>query len=505
MALVALCVLFTVALRLPFVTWPLMPDEAGMLIIAQHWSEGPFLYGDYFVGRGIALMLIYSLAHALGGDIALRLIACVIAACMVIAAGWLGHHLQGRAGAGWAALVAASYCSTYAFSANVMNGRMVAAALVVVSCACTLVAVRHPDPWSRASAALATWAGVAATTALLVIQSYAGGMVFAGTLLLVSWRLRALPGTAALRIAGAGAVGMLLPVLAVGVGVLLSWPTAAQVWFQMFGYRLDAVAVIGEDLDRPMERLAELIVIAAITGVALIVLCFVVGYRQLRRQRPSVALWAAILAMIGFAGVGMVLGGAWYPDYLLQLVPALVLATALTAPRRSWSGFGMRAGAGLAAIAAAVAVYLGLERPELGTPTNEADVGQWIAAGSEPGDTATVLWGKANVLHEAGMASPYPYLWSLLTRTLDPDLDLLVSTLRGPEAPTWVVAWYEFDSWQLDRSGDLARVVDDRYKYVGNPCGVEVYLLRSESRALRSPEACGVANTITRLRFEHGR
>src|SRR5680860_302593 len=110
---VGLCVLFTLALRVPFLTWPLMPDEAGLLIIAQHWEEGPFLYGDYFVGRGVVLMLLYSLADALGGALALRLLACLVVAVLVIAAGWAGHCLRGRSGATWAALVAASYGSTY--------------------------------------------------------------------------------------------------------------------------------------------------------------------------------------------------------------------------------------------------------------------------------------------------------------------------------------------------------------------------------------------------------
>ncbi len=109
-------------------------------------------------------------------------------------------------------------------------------------------------------------------------------------------------------------------------------------------------------------------------------------------------------------------------------------------------------------------------------------VGRWLAADAEPSDTAVILWGKASVLHEAGMTSPYPYLWSLLTRTLDPDLDLLLKTLRGPDAPTWIVEWYDINSWGLDESGELEAVISDRYVWVGKPCGVDVYLLRSESR-----------------------
>ena len=62
--------LFTLAVRVPFLTKPLMPDEAGLLIIAHNWAEGPYLYGDYFVGRGILLVAVYALADLLGGPLA---------------------------------------------------------------------------------------------------------------------------------------------------------------------------------------------------------------------------------------------------------------------------------------------------------------------------------------------------------------------------------------------------------------------------------------------------
>lgn len=487
--LVGLCVLFTLALRVPFLTWPLMPDEAGLLIIARNWHEGPFLYGDYFVGRGVVLMLVYALADALGGALALRLLGCLVAAGLVVVAGWAGHQLRGTRGAAWSALVAASYSSTYAFSAQVMNGRLVAATLVTLCCACAVAAVRHPQPWSRTRDALAVLAGVASTCALLVVQSYAGGAVFAGVLLLASWRGRALAGFSAARIAAAGVLGMLLPVVVLAVPIMVSWPTWEQLWFQMFGYRLSATELLGGSAD--LQRMTELGWVAALSGMLLLFCCFVGSYRLLSRRSELAPVWVAVVAMTVVAAAGMVLGGSWYPDYLLQLVPGLVLATALVAPRPTWSGLGMRAGAVVASVAAVVATFMGLERPMLGTTTNEAAVARWLAADAERDDTAVVLWGKANVLYEAGMTTPYPYLWSLLTRTLDPDLELLLTKLRGPEAPTWVVEWHDLNSWGLDESGNLAEVVADRYVYLGKPCGVDVYLLRSESRELPAAYLCG--------------
>jgi len=485
--LVGLCVLFTLALRSPFLTWPLLQDEAGLLIIAEQWHEGPFLYGDYFVGRGVVLLLIFTLADSLGGPVALRLLACVAAVALVVAAGWAGHQLGGRSAAGWAAVAAASYASTYAFASQVMNERLVAAALVTVSGACMLAAVTKP-PASWRGGSLAVLSGITATAALLVVQSYAGGFAFAGVLVAGSWRTRGLSGREAVRMAGAGVLGVLLPVAALAVAVLVSWPTAAQVWFQMFGYRISAVPVLGADL--PLGRMVAMLAIAAATGALLIMACFLLGRGGIGPGPVVAAAWWAVLAMLLVAGTGMVLGGGWYADYLLELVPALVLGTALVAGQSTRAGAWMRRGAGLAAVTAVVATVLALQQPILGSPAQETTFGRWLATATAEDDTAVVLWGNANLLHASGMTSPYPYLWALLTQTLDPDLDLMQSTLRGPDAPTWIVEWHELDTWKLADPNALDEVIAERYRLVGSPCGIEVYLLRTQQRELDPTDLC---------------
>ena len=143
--LVGLCAAFTVALRIPFLGKAMMPDEAGLLLVAQQWSEGPYLYGDTFIGRGLLAVGFYRLGDLLGGATGVRLLGCVVAALLVVAAGRAGHLLGGRAGAGCAALVAASYGSTYFFSSDVTNERLLGAALVMASCAATLTRpAQHP-------------------------------------------------------------------------------------------------------------------------------------------------------------------------------------------------------------------------------------------------------------------------------------------------------------------------------------------------------------------------
>lgn len=485
MPLVGLAVLFTLALRVPFLTQPLLPDEAGMLLIAQSWSEGPYLYGDYFVGRGLLVVAFYALGDLLGGPLGIRLLACLVAALTVAAAGWAGHQVRGRAGAGWAALVAAAYSSTYAFSSEVMNERLLGAALVMASVAFTLAAVRR-----RGAVLPAVAAGVLATAPLLVVQSYADGFAFAGALLVTS----VLVGTLTMRESGRTALGGLLGVglVALAVTVLLAttWMTGSQLWFQMLGYRVEASLVVDNSTERPMIRLLQLGVLVVLTGVLLVLLAFAAAARRVWREPDLTTVWAGVTAMLVMSTAGIVAGGDYWRDYLLQPLPAFALAAALVAPEAGRPGRAMRAAGVLAAVSAVVAVLVGLYKPVLGSPAEETATGEWLGAAARPDDTAVVLYGKANVLHSAGLRGPYPFMWSLLLRTLDPELDLMVDTLEGPDAPTWVVQWHDLDSWELDSEDRLQHVLDERYTVVGQVCERNVYLLRGETRDVGPPPVC---------------
>lgn len=88
-ACIGLAVLLALLMRLPLLGVPVYPDEGGYLLVAQHWDGGgPFMYGDYFVDRPPLLFVPFRLAEALGGVHALRLIAAVLVAVMVMGAGW---------------------------------------------------------------------------------------------------------------------------------------------------------------------------------------------------------------------------------------------------------------------------------------------------------------------------------------------------------------------------------------------------------------------------------
>jgi hypothetical protein len=98
-----------------------------------------------------------------------------------------------------------------------------------------------------------------------------------------------------------------------------------------------------------------------------------------------------------------------------------------------------------------------------------------------------VTYGQANLLAASGLTTPYPYLWSLPVRTLDPQLARLTKTLRGPRAPTWVVEWYPVNTWELDRHGRLATTLRKHYNQVAMVCGHPIYLRADVSRELAEP------------------
>jgi hypothetical protein len=116
-------------------------------------------------------------------------------------------------------------------------------------------------------------------------------------------------------------------------------------------------------------------------------------------------------------------------------------------------------------------------------------VGTWLRDSGQPSDTAVVAYGQPNVLAAARMASPYPYLWSLPVRTLDPDLTLMTGVLSGPDRPTWFVDWSGVRSWGIDPSA-LEPVLERDYRKVAEICGRAIWLVRGAPRALPRAGAC---------------
>jgi hypothetical protein len=87
----------------------------------------------------------------------------------------------------------------------------------------------------------------------------------------------------------------------------------------------------------------------------------------------------------------------------------------------------------------------------------------------------------------SGLSTPYPYLWSLPARTLDPGMRRLERLLAGPAAPTWVVDYSGVNSWDLDADGGLRTLLAERYDVAGEICGRPVHL-RTDAPRPRLPD-----------------
>jgi hypothetical protein len=94
-----------------------------------------------------------------------------------------------------------------------------------------------------------------------------------------------------------------------------------------------------------------------------------------------------------------------------------------------------------------------------------------------------LAYGSPNVIELSGLTTPYRYSWSLPIRTRDPHLKDLVSILRGPDAPTWLIEIGDFDWWGLDTE-DFTKVRQEDYRVVANVCGHDIYLHKNLDRTL---------------------
>jgi hypothetical protein len=188
--------------------------------------------------------------------------------------------------------------------------------------------------------------------------------------------------------------------------------------------------------------------------------------------------------MLAYAVASVLMGGGYWSHYLVELVPAVALATGLMAGHRL----------GLARALTTLVVTAALCSWTFASMTTKDDsgalVGQAIQRSARAGDTIVSAFGNANIVTVSGLSSPYPFLWSLPARTLDPHMSVLRSTLRGPAAPTWFVVRGTNTLARL-RSHHVEALLVQRYHRVGEVCGRTVYLHRGRSRTrLRAPVGC---------------
>jgi hypothetical protein len=256
-------------------------------------------------------------------------------------------------------------------------------------------------------------------------------------------------------------------------------------WTSLVGFRGRALDVIEDhSLHAALTRAAELLGLALLTGLLPLVLLLLVGAVRARLRGSPVA-WAVGGTLV-YDVVAVALGGSYWSHYLLQLAPMVALAAGVWAPGTAR----LRAGVALT-VASALAATGVLVLAGARFPVRAQDVGAWVGQSARPGDTATVMFGHADVQAATGLPSPYEHLWTLPMRAFDPHLTHLRHLVDGPRAPTWLVAWESLDPWHMDRHRRFRKAVAAHYRPVADVCGHLVYLRDGVQRRLApSQDSC---------------
>jgi 4-amino-4-deoxy-L-arabinose transferase-like glycosyltransferase len=428
---VAACVLLAVVLRSAYQLSPLGADEAGYLLIAGQWhAGGGSLYGHYWVDRPPLLLMLFQLAHLLGGLSALRVLGAAAAGLTVAATASAAGRLGGPAARRWSALLTAVLLSSPLLGTTTVDGELLAAPLLAGGMAAAVAALGARTP--RRAAALAAGAGACALAALLVKQNMADALVFTVCCWALALRWRAVD-AARLRVLVSAACG---GALALG-GAVAAWSvlhgtSLGGIFWATYVFRLRAAHLIATT-PHPSDlvRLHKLLLSCLVSGLPL--LAALLAWWTLRRRPRDPAVWA-LLVTIGFGAVSVLSGGSYWLHYLVQPVPALSIAAG------TLLGRGDRAARACAALVAAVALGSWATVWWTATDAGAASVvGEAVGHASRPGDTVVSALGAADLVRSSGLSSPYPYLWSLPAHTLDRHLRRLRAVLEGPDAPTWIV------------------------------------------------------------------
>jgi hypothetical protein len=312
-------------------------------------------------------------------------------------------------------------------------------------------------------------------------------VVFAVVCWLVAWRTGHVTGRCCADLFALAAVGGGLGYAVITLWAMAHGTSPLGVYEATYPFRVHAGRVLLASVgDRTGARLDRLGRSAVLSGVVPLLVAF--AALALRRARPRPVVWAIAVAA-AFAVISILSGGSYWLHYLVQAIPVVSLAAgALASVRRPATRATGTLLVGCTVLSAAVTLVAVALHPQ---PAPGGVVARSLASAAQPGDTMLSAFGDGDIVDETGMSSPYPYLWSLPSRTLDPDLALLRGVLAGPEAPTWVVVRGRHTEGLLEARGVLA-LVDARYRPVGTVCARSIYLLRGVTRPPLGPHGdCG--------------
>ena len=469
-------------LRLPGLGRPVRPDEAGWFLVARTWDPtAGSVYGPHFVDRPPSLIALVDLADALGGPFALRMLGALAAASMVLLAARIGALVADETSGRWSAVVVLALTCSSLIDPVAAKGEVLALPLLGLAMLWALQAARGGPLWPGVSLAFAS--GVAGAGALGFKQSLAGGLVFAAALFLASWRWGPMTSHRLGALGAAVVLGAQVPVVATVAWAAAAGVRLSELWFAVYGFRFDAAGVLAEGTsDAQVARIGLLGLVALASGLVAVLGGFVAHFPLLWSGNRPVAVATGALVTVHLAGLAA--GGNYWRPYLLALVPVTALCVALLIAVGGRVARRMQVVAVLSGCSAALSLVVWWVLEVAGRIAyTEVAAGAAIDSASDPGDSLVVFGGRADVQYASGLPSPYPHLWSLPMRTLDPEYAELVALLDGPRAPTWFVTWVPPGSWDAQGADDLRRAIDANYDRHGTSCeGNAVYLLEGVRR-----------------------
>ena len=481
-----------VLLRLTYLVAPEGNDEGGYLAIARQWhAGGPSLYGRYWVDRPPVLIALFQLADLAGGLPALRVIGAVAAALATLGVAVAAARVAGRRAAVWSAAVTAALLASPQLGTVQVNGELLAAPFVAWSIAGWLYA--GSESGSRRSWA-AAGAGALAIVALLVKQNMAEPLVFGLALAIRARRSGTLPTSQVRRLVLAGMGGGAGALVAATAWTLAHGTSPRGVLDATYLFRLRAADVLATTANRGQVHRSTLLVTALLTSGLTLPPLLLLGAWARRRVRGPVV--PALVATLAWSTFSVLAGGGFWDHYLVELVVPVGLAVAILVGQRAPARRAFRTPALLAALL--VTVALGHWVAALGSRGSDTgqSLGAAIAASARPGDTLVSAVGDAQTVDASGLASPYPYLWTLPAQVEDPQLLQLSGLLRGPTAPTWIVTWHR-PTLPASALARFDAAVAAGYRPVANLCGHAVYLSDGVDRPPLQPTgACSAPFSV---------
>ena len=490
----------TFLLRLPFLRDPLTSDEGGYLLIVREWSHGSSTYGPYFLDRPPLLVVWYQLVDLIspltGQVAAVRLVGSLAAALTVVGVGLAVRRFAGDTPSLWASLLTGGLMVSPLVGAVATDGEILAAPFIAFGAWLAVTAISEPD--RRRSVRAAVLAGVCAAGAVLVKQNMIDVFLFSGVLALVAWRTGHLAFADVRRLALSLLGGALATVAVVLAYAGLHGTSLSDVFFSMYTFRAKAAGTfLSYNADQVAIRMTRLVVQELFSGGVLLVGLLAVLWHRRRSARtsPTVAVIVAVLALSAYAVFSVWAGGSAWGHYAVQFTVPTGLAAGLLMARGSAIARVLVSGCvGVAAVAWLSGTLYPSQDP---SPA----IGQAIRTVAAPGDTMVAALGDPVIVQQAGMRTPYPYLWSLQARPLDPHFTQLRDLLEGPKAPAWVVVRGP-ETLTLLRGEAPANVLASRYHEVAQMCDRIVLLRDDVTRAAPvEPTVCtGSESTLSRMR-----